>query len=113
MATQSKERYVLYARQRGLTDRRIRYSYILGNISGPFIMTIGLGLGLAVSGSVVIENIFSINGMGKLLTEAVYTLDYPLIQGILFMATAIMAIAIILSDLVALALDPKRRLVNE
>lgn len=113
VATQSKERYVLYARQRGLTDRRIRYSYILGNISGPFIMTIGLGLGLAVSGSVVIENIFSINGMGKLLTEAVYTLDYPLIQGILFMATAIMAIAIILSDLVALALDPKRRLVNE
>ena len=113
VAAQSKERYVLYARQRGLTDRRIRYSYILGNISGPFIMTIGLGLGLAVSGSVVIENIFSINGMGKLLTEAVYTLDYPLIQGILFMATAIMAIAIILSDLVALALDPKRRLVNE
>ncbi len=113
VATQARERYVLYARQRGLTDRRIRYSYILGNISGPFVMTIGLGLGLAVSGSVVIENIFSINGMGKLLTEAVYTLDYPLIQGILFMTTAIMAIAIILSDLVALALDPKRRLESE
>lgn len=113
VSVQSKERYVLYARQRGLTDRRIRYSYILGNISGPFVMTIGIGLGLAVSGSVVIENIFSINGMGKLLTEAVYTLDYPLIQGILFMTTAIMAIAIILSDLVALAMDPKRRLGSE
>ncbi len=110
---QSKERYVLYARQRGLSDSRIRYGYILGNISGPFIMTLGMGMGLAVSGSVVIENIFSINGMGKLLTEAVYTLDYPLIQGVLFVTTAIMALSIILSDLVSLALDPRRRLEHE
>ncbi|MBR2281695.1 MAG: ABC transporter permease [Spirochaetales bacterium] len=113
VAVQAKERYVLYARQRGLSDRRIRYSYILGNIAGPFIMALGIGFGLAVSGSVVVENIFSINGMGKLLTEAVYTLDYPLVQGVLFVSTAIMAIAIILSDLAALAVNPKRRLENE
>ncbi len=110
--TQAKERYVLYARQRGLSAHEIRYHYILRNIAGPFTMTVGMGMAVAVSGSVVIENIFSINGMGKLLSEAVYTLDYPLMQGVLFVTTAIMAISIIATDLVSLALDPKRRLEN-
>ncbi len=109
---QSKERYVLYARQRGLTDNKIRYHYIFRNIAGPFVIAIGMSMGLAVSGSVVIESIFSINGMGKLLTDAVYTLDYPLIQGVLFVTTAIMALSIILADLVSLAIDPRRRLEN-
>nr|MCR4676045.1 ABC transporter permease [Sphaerochaetaceae bacterium] len=110
---QSREKYVLYARQRGLKDSVIRYVYILRNISGPFLMSFGMSMGVAVSGSVVIENIYSINGMGKLLTEAVYSLDYPLIQGILFITTAIMALSIIISNLAALLADPKRRLQHE
>lgn len=105
-----EEKYVLYAKERGLPDRTIKFSYILKNIAQPFIAMVGMSVSLCVGGSVVIENIFSINGMGGLLTEAVYTLDYPLMQGILFVTTLIMALSIITTDIVCILIDPKVRL---
>ncbi len=62
----------------------IRREYLLRSIAQPFLTMLGMSVSLCVGGSVVIEKIFSIGGMGSLLTEAVYTLDYPLMQGILF-----------------------------
>ena len=103
------EKYVLYARQRGLSPRKIRWQYLLKNIVQPFLTMVGMSVSLCVGGSLIVENIFSINGMGKLLTDAVYTLDYPLMQGILFVTTAIMAVSIIVTDLVCLLLDPRQR----
>lgn len=104
------EKYILYARARGLSERKIKYSYILKNIAQPFITMVGMSVSLCVGGSLVIENIFSINGMGKLLTEAVYTLDYPLMQGILFVTTLIMVISIVVTDIICILIDPKVRL---
>ena len=106
----SNEKYVLYARQRGLSDRTIKYKYILKNISQPFITMVGMSVSLCVGGSLIIENIFSIDGMGALLTEAVYTLDYPLMQGILFVTTFIMAVSIIVTDIICILIDPRVRL---
>ena len=71
---------------------------------------LGMSVSLCVGGSVVIEKIFSIGGMDSLLTEAVYTLDEPLMQGILFVTTCIMVLSILLTDFLCLLLDPKRRL---
>lgn len=96
--------------KRPLPDRTIKFSYILKNIAQPFIAMVGMSVSLCVGGSVVIENIFSINGMGVLLTDAVYTLDYPLMQGILFVTTSIMALSIITTDMVCILIDPKVRL---
>jgi len=104
------EKYVLYAKQRGLSPKRIQFSYMLKNIAQPFITMLGMSVSLCIGGSLVIENIFSIGGMGKLLTDAVYTLDYPLMQGILFVTTLIMVISIIATDLLCIAIDPKVRL---
>ena len=103
------EKYVLYARARGLSDVKIQYAYILKNIAQPFITMAGMSVSLCVGGSLVIENIFSVSGMGKLLTDAVYTLDYPLMQGILFVTTGIMVISIIVSDLICILIDPRVR----
>lgn len=104
------EKYVLYAKERGLSDRKIQYCYILKNIAQPFITMVGMSVSLCIGGSLVVENIFSIDGMGGLLSEAVYTLDYPLMQGILFVTTAIMTASIVLTDLICLLIDPKVRL---
>ena len=106
----SGEKFMLYARQRGLPERVIRRSYLLRAIAQPFITMLGMSVSLCVGGSVVIEKIFSIGGMGALLTEAVYTLDYPLMQGILFVTTCIMVLSILISDFFCLLIDPKRRL---
>jgi peptide/nickel transport system permease protein len=106
----SEEKYILYAKERGLSDHKIMISYLLKNIAQPFITMVGMSVNICVGGSLVIENIFSIPGMGKLLTEAVYSLDYPLMQGILFVTTGIMVISIVTTDILCIVIDPKVRL---
>lgn len=106
----TEEKYVLYARERGLSDRKIQYGYIFKNIAQPFITMVGMSVSTCIGGSLVIENIFSIGGMGSLLSEAVYSLDYPLMQGILFVTTAIMTVSIVITDLICIWIDPKVRL---
>jgi len=105
----SSRKFVLYARERGLSHRRIRWCYVLRGALPPFLTMVGLSVSLCVGGSLVIENIFSVNGMGKLLTDAVYSLDYPLMQGILFVTTGIMVLSIVITDLLCILLDPQSR----
>ncbi len=112
-ARASNEKYILYAKQRGLSDRKIKYSYLFKNVAQPFITMVGMSVSTCVGGSLVLENIFSINGMGKLLTDAVYTLDYPLMQGILFVTTLIMVVSIVITDFLCIIIDPKVRYANE
>ena len=106
----SDDKYVLYAKERGLSDRKIRFSYVFKNVAQPFITMVGMSVSTCIGGSVVIENIFSIDGMGGLLSEAVYTLDYPLMQGILFVTTGIMVLSIVAADVVCLLIDPRVRM---
>lgn len=103
------EKYILYAKERGLPAGKIKRAYVLPNIVQPFITMVGMSVSTCVGGSLVIENIFSIPGMGRLLTDAIYSLDYPLMQGILFVTTAIMVIAIIFTDVLCILLEPKLR----
>lgn len=105
----AEEKYVLYAKERGLSPNRIKYSYIFPNIAQPFITMVGMSVSLCVGGSLVIENIFSIGGMGGLLQDSVYTLDYPLMQGILFITTLIMALSIVITDCLCILIDPRQR----
>lgn len=103
------EKYLLFARQRGLGRRKIKYGYILGNVAQPFIAMVGMSVGASIGGSVVVENLFSIQGMGTLLTDAVYALDYPLMQGVLFVTAFIAVISIIITDVICILTDPKLR----
>ena len=98
---------VLYAKQRGLSDRKIKYNYMLKNTIQPYISMAGTAIGSSIGGSIVVENIFSINGVGGLLNSAIYTLDYHLMQGILFVTAFFMIICVILSDLICIIIDPK------
>lgn len=102
----SDDMSVRYARERGFSDCKIEFSYILKNVAHPFVTMIGTALGGCFAGSVVVENVFSINGIGRLLYDAVYTLDYPLMQGILFVTSIAMIIAIAVSDLALIAITP-------
>ena len=107
-----KYRYLMQEIVRKNVKLQYRNSFlgIFWTMLQPFLTMLGMSVSLCVGGSVVIEKIFSIGGMGSLLTEAVYTLDYPLMQGILFVTTCIMVLSILLTDFLCLLLDPKRRL---
>lgn len=109
VARQTGEKYVLYARSRGLSDTRIAFGHILPNVCQPFIAMVGMNMGFIVSGSLVIEDIFSIKGMGSLISQAITSRDYPVLQGCLFVSALVIVIANLLADVICLALDPKVR----
>lgn len=109
VARQREEKYVLYARSRGMGEAKIAFTQILSNICQPFLTMVGMNMGFLLSGSLVIENIFSIKGMGSLMMQAVTARDYPVLQGCLFVSALMVVLFHLLTDLLCLLLDPKAR----
>lgn len=103
------EKYLLYARARGLSVGQIKRRYLLRGSFQPIVTAIGLNVASAFSGSIVIEKIFSINGVGSLVNEAIGRLDFPTLQGALFVIAVISIAAVTVSDVLCIVLDPRQR----
>ncbi|GIT81275.1 peptide ABC transporter permease [Leifsonia sp. LS1] len=99
--------YVLTARAKGLPRRRIISSYALRNAALPTITQIALSLGAIVSGSILVEVIFSWPGIGRALYNAVLQRDYPMLQGGFLFITVTVVLLNYLADLVYFRLDPR------
>ncbi len=101
-----KSDYIFFAKARGLSDKTIKKVYIYKNLM-PFIVTIlGLSLPGLLGGSVILEQIFSIDGMGLLFFQAALSRDYPVIMGILIIGALLTLLGNIIADLIILKLDP-------
>lgn len=101
--------YVRTARAKGLGGRQVIFGHALRNSLIVVTTIVGLQLGALISGAVVTEQIFVIPGFGKLTLDAVFTRDYPLIQGVV-MVTATAYIGInLLVDLLYSVIDPRIR----
>jgi len=104
-----KSDYIFFAKARGLDIKTIKKRYIYPNLM-PFIVTIlGLSLPGLLGGSVILEQIFSIDGMGLLFFQAALSRDYPVIMGILIIGAFLTLLGNIIADLVLLKLDPHRK----
>ena len=103
------EKYIFYAKARGLNNSTVTWKYIFTNIKDQFITLLFMSFGSSIGGALVVENLFSINGMGTLLSSAIHSLDYPLLQGILFVSCLMMVISILTGDILCIALSPKLR----
>jgi peptide/nickel transport system permease protein len=103
------DKYVVYARARGLSEKRIVFVHILRNTVQPFITMVGLNVGFIIAGSMIIETIFSVNGMGTLIYQATSSRDFPTLQGCLFITALAVVIANIITDIICVAIDPKVR----
>jgi peptide/nickel transport system permease protein len=104
-----KQDYVTVAYAKGLNRPRVIWRHILKNASIPIISVVGLQMAFVFSGTVIIENIFSIPGLGKLAYNGVTLRDYPLVQGVLlFMASAVVIINLV-TDLLYSFVDPRIR----
>lgn len=101
------EDYMLTARAKGLPRRRIIGSYAVRNAMLPTITMIALALGSVVSGSILIEVIFSWPGIGRELYDAVLNRDYPMLQGGFLVITITVVIFNYLADLAYAWLDPR------
>ena len=101
--------YVRTARAKGLPVVLVIGKHALRNVLVPVITVIGISFGLLLSGSVVIETVYSLPGMGRLLANAVFGRDYPLIQGGLLVTAAVLVLLNLVVDLLYAVVDPRVR----
>jgi peptide/nickel transport system permease protein len=109
MVTTLQEDYIVMARAKGLGTRRILLVHALKPSSLTLVTVIGLNIGRLIGGAVVIETIFALPGIGRLIVEAIYTRDFIVLQGtVLFVAVAFVLVNFIV-DLLYVTLDPRIR----
>ena len=101
-----KSDYIFFARARGLDNKKILRYYILPNLYPPVITLLGLSLPGVIGGSVILETIFSIDGMGLLFYQSALSHDYPVIMGILIIGAFLTLIGNMFADLILLKLNP-------
>ncbi len=101
------EDFMLVARAKGLSARRLKYCHAARNALLPFVTALSMQLGTAVSGAIVVETLFTYPGMGLLTFQAVSVRDYPVLQGV-FLVTSVAVLAANQGiDLLYARLDPR------
>ena len=99
--------YIRTARAKGLSPLLVIGKHTLKNVMVPVVTVIGISFGLLLSGSVVIETVYSIPGMGRLLANAIFGRDYPMIQGGLLVTAAVLVLLNLVVDVLYAVIDPR------
>lgn len=103
------EDYVRTARAKGIAEGSVLMKHALRNAAVPVITVIGTGFGLLISGVVVTESVFNLPGIGRLTVDAVLARDYPVIQGVILLTSALYVAINLLIDVAYTLLDPRIR----
>ncbi|EQB39849.1 peptide ABC transporter permease [Sulfurimonas hongkongensis] len=101
-----KSDYYFFALSRGLSQRQLLRYYILPNLLPPIITLLGLSLPGLIGGSVILESIFGIDGMGQLFFMSALSRDYPIIMGTLIITAFLTLLGNMIADLILLKLNP-------
>jgi peptide/nickel transport system permease protein len=107
MMTVEGEDYIHLARAKGLRPLYILYRYMIRNAILPQITALAITLGTLVSGQVLVEYIFTYQGMGTLLFSSIRNQDYPVIQGVSFFVILLTALSVLIIDLIYPLIDPR------
>lgn len=99
--------YVVTARAKGVPERKILYSHALPNALIPIVTFVGTHFGRALGGTVVIETLFGIPGVGLYITQAVGNRDYPIIRGGVTLLALLFCIVVLIVDVLYAFIDPR------
>jgi len=99
--------YITHARAKGLSERAVLVHHAFRNSFGPTWTLIGLVLGNLLGGVAVVETVFTIPGLGRLLVDAIFARDYPVIQGCLLLVAVIYVVTNLVIDLCYPIFDPR------
>ena len=102
-----RQDYIRTARAYGFSEKIVVFKYAMRNSMIPILTLLGTLLPALIGGSVIIEKVFSIPGMGKLGLEAILSRDYPLIMGVLSMSALLTLIGLVISDITYALVDPR------
>lgn len=101
--------YVRTARAKGVPDNKVVRRHALGNAMLPVVTILGLQMGALLSGAVLTETVFGLAGVGRMLVEAIFARDYPIVQGFTVMIATIYVVVNLIVDLSYTYLDPRVR----
>ena len=104
-----QEDYIRTARAKGLGNRLVLFRHALKNAMLPVLTIIGLGLAGLVAGLVVVETVFGVPGLGRLVADSIGGRDYPVIQGVILTVSAIYIFVNLMIDILYAYLDPRIR----
>ena len=109
MQTVLRQPYILNARARGLSRRRILWRHAFPNAAFPLITIVANLFPRAVAGSVIVEYIFSLPGMGRLALQSIQSEDWPVVFGVLLLGAVLTLVGILISDVGYFLTDPRLR----
>ncbi len=110
MTEELSREYIITARSKGLTEKMVNYKHALKNALLPVITVAGIQLGYMLGGAIIIEQVFSLPGLGRLFLFGVYQRDFPLIQGGVVFVAFVFSLINFLVDILYSVLNPKIRI---
>lgn len=102
--------YVRTIRSKGMSERNVMYKHVLKNAMIPILTVFGLVMAEVVAGTIIVEQVFSLPGVGQLLITAISNRDFPLVQGIVMYITVAVVVINFIVDILYSVLDPRIRL---
>src|SRR5499426_1612623 len=103
------EDYVRTARAKGLSEWRVVWGHVLRNALIPVVTVLGLQLGTLIGGAVITEYVFALPGVGRLVVDAIFARDYPLVQGVILLIAVGFIVSNLLVDVLYGLIDPRIR----
>ncbi len=110
MVDELSKEYIITARAKGLTEKMIYYKHALKNALIPIVTVTGIQFGYMLGGAIIIEQVFSLPGLGRLFLYAIYQRDFPVIQGGVVFIAVIFSFTNFLVDIFYSILNPKIRI---
>ena len=104
-----RQDYIRTAWSKGLRERRVVLKHAFKNAIIPVVTIVGIQIGQIASGTVIMETIFGLPGMGRFLVDAIYQRDYPVVQGVNLLIASIIVCVNLLVDMTYAYLDPRIR----
>jgi peptide/nickel transport system permease protein len=101
------EDYMLTARAKGLSNRKVLFKHAMRNALLPMVSLMGVHITFLISGATMTETVFSWDGLGRLIYDSVRNNDYPVLQGIFLFMAVLVVVASIIADIVNAYLDPR------
>ncbi|HRW03602.1 MAG TPA: ABC transporter permease [Caldilineaceae bacterium] len=101
--------YIKVAHAKGLGQRQVVFRHALRNALIPVVTVMGIAFALLMSGTVIVENVFAIKGLGRVLIQGILNRDYPVVQGAILLVSTIFVLTNLLVDLLYTVIDPRIR----
>lgn len=102
-----KADYVRTARAKGVKESKVIWVHTLKNAMIPVITVIGLNFGLLLGGTIITEKVFAINGIGRLMIDAIASRDFPMVQGSVLLVATLFVVVNLIVDIIYTFIDPR------